>query len=261
MDNCDFTFRGETLSSHGYVLCDFNDQSSASTVVTDSQRSFTQMSMFGGKRLPFLYYIYDSSLVIKTDICKKNENNLVVSPVEAALMKRWLEAPFAEELRLSGSEFSGYFWVGTFNVEEIRSYDECVGFSLTFTSTAPFGYKERVTYTGNGSSIVIDDISDEEGYIYPDMSITLAQAGDLEITNLFDNRKTVITGCTSGETITFTNYLQVLSSAEGNEIGKRFNYIFPRINNLYSRTTNEFTFNLNCSYSISYTPIAKVVFS
>lgn len=261
---CDFSFRGETLGDHGYVLCDFNGQSAAGVVVTDSQRTFTQMSMFGGKRFPFLYYRYDSALVIKTDICRRDDSDLTITPVEAARMKKWLESPYPQELRLGGADFAGYFWVGTFNVEEVRLNDECIGFSLTFTADAPFGYKERVTLAGNAGSsedVIIDDISDEEGYIYPDMSITLNEDGDLTIINEFDNRTTVIKDCTSGETITFTSYLQVLSSKENSNIGHRFNYIFPRINNTYMSTTNTLKFNLSCSYSISYKPIAKVVFS
>lgn len=51
----------------------------------------------------------------------------------------------------------------------------------------------------------ISDTSDDEGYIYPDITITLKAAGDLKITNGFDNRTTVVRGCSSGETLTFTH--------------------------------------------------------
>ena len=48
----DFIFRDEKLSSHGYMVCDFDDASSANTATTDSQRDFTSISMFGSKYFP-----------------------------------------------------------------------------------------------------------------------------------------------------------------------------------------------------------------
>ena len=51
----DFIFRDEKLSSHGYMVCDFDDASSANTATTDSQRDFTSISMFGSKYFPILY--------------------------------------------------------------------------------------------------------------------------------------------------------------------------------------------------------------
>ena len=264
MDNCDFSFRGETLSSHGYVLCEFSGQASASPVTTDSQRSFSQMSMFGGKRAPILFYTYDTSLIIRIEICKKSDTDMIITPSEAAVMKRWLEAPYQEELRFSDSDLAGYFWKGTFVVEELRSYGECVGLGLTFTADAPFGYKDKVIITGtveDGGSVTILDSSDEEGYIVPDISLTLESSGDLRITNSFDGRTTIVTGCSAGESITMTGLLQILSSNDSRNVGDSFNYKFVRISNNYSDNNNTLTFNLACSYSISYEPIGKVTFS
>ena len=77
--------------------------------------------------------------------------------------------------------------------------------------------------------------------------------------NEFDKRETVVRGCSSGETLTFTHLLQILSSNKSHELGDDFNYKFIRINNEYGNTLNKLTFNLPCTYSISYNPIAKVV--
>lgn len=89
----DFIFRDEKLSSHGYMVCDFDDASSANTATTDSQRDFTSISMFGSKYFPILYYTYNSQLVMEFSICKigdKNNKNLI-SPTECAVIKRWLD--------------------------------------------------------------------------------------------------------------------------------------------------------------------------
>ena len=107
----DFIFRDEKLSSHGYMVCDFDDASSANTATTDSQRDFTSISMFGSKYFPILYYTYNSQLVMEFSICKignKNNKNLI-SPTECAVIKRWLGSPNASELRLCSDEYDGYF--------------------------------------------------------------------------------------------------------------------------------------------------------
>ncbi|RGH18288.1 hypothetical protein DWV75_03550 [Ruminococcus sp. AF12-5] len=263
MDRCDFTFRGESLSNRGYMLCEFDGSGSVENVTTDSQREFTSISMFGGRYFPIIYSVYDGAFVAEMSICKSGENvGAEIKPKESAALKRWLESPIASEFRIGGNDYEGIFWNGTFNVEEIHSDDVCVGFHLTFTATAPFGYKDKVAFSGSVSkdgSISIDDTSDDEGYIYPDITVTLKAAGDLKITNNFDKRTTVVRGCSSGETLTFTHLLQILSSNKSHELGDDFNYKFIRINNEYGNVVNKLTFNLPCTYSISYNPIAKVV--
>lgn len=325
MEGCgftDFSFRGETLSDHGYIIGTTDSSSSMSVVTTDSQKSFVSMSMLGGKRFPFLYTVYGGALVIGFTIFKDPDaETQIITPAEAAELKRWLNAPTSHEFKFLDDDYSQYHWYGSFNVEELRVVGECVGFRLTFTSTAPFAYKSKVTHTGSVSAdghITIIDTSDEEGYIYPDLSLTLSSAGDLTITNSYDGRQTVIEDCTNGETIVMTRLQQILTDDSNHNISDSFNYKFVRIGNDYesmdgykeyigvtttalstNATTNPITinsqsvtakkgdvaeysgdlflfngskwsefeganmlsFSLPCTVSLSYEPIAKVVFS
>ena len=264
MADLDFKYRGEYLSNYEYIICEFSSSNSADVVNTDSQRAFTSISMFAGKRQPILYSTYNDTLVMKFSICKmENAHSQFISPDEAAEIKRWLCSPVAQELQIIDDDFWNYRWFGFFNVNEIHIARGCIGFELTFTSVAPFGYKKRFETSGTveaNGTIEIDDTSDEEGYIYPDMVITVKTAGDLTITNSFDDRKTVIKNCTQGEVLKFSNLLQISSSDSTHIIGNDFNYKFLRINNEYEKTKNTLKFSLNCDYSISYNPIAKVVF-
>lgn len=265
MDDLDFSYRNETLADHGFMLCSFDNISSATKMSSDSQRTYSSISMFGGKRQPVLYFTYNDTLSIQMQICKlPDAEEKLISPAEAAEIKRWLGSPFPQELFLGEEKYQGYLWEGVFNIEEIHYAFGCIGFDLTFISSAPFGYKERVELYGSVSannSVTIYDTSDEEGYIYPDMEITVLGDGDLRITNSYDNRQTVILGCTSGEVISFSNLLQVVSSNTNHVLGNDFNYKFVRINNSYKNTLNRLTFNLPCEYKITYKPIAKVVFT
>ena len=68
MDRCDFIFRGESLSDHGYMLCEFDGSGSVGAVTTDSQRELTSISMFGGRYFPIIYSVYDGALVAEAAV-------------------------------------------------------------------------------------------------------------------------------------------------------------------------------------------------
>ena len=55
--------------------------------------------------------------------------------------------------------------------------------------------------------------------------------------------------------------MQVSSSIESHDIYNDFNWVFPKIYNLYGNTINTYTANLNCDCKISYNPVRKVTFS
>ena len=265
MEKCDFTFRGESLSSYDLIMCNFSNPS-LGPVATDSQRTFTSIPMFGGRRFPFLFTTYDSTLVITFSVCKapKAESE-IITPLEAAVIKRWLSSPTPEEFRIDAiGDYAQVRWYGSFNVEEVHYYGDCVGFNLTFTSTAPFGYYDDIELSGEAAAnvpITIYDISDEEGYLYPDLTVTLKEGGNLVITNELDGRTTVVNNCTSGESIKFSHLLQISSSISSHKLGNDFNYRFLRINNKYDNTVNKISFSLPCEYKLTYRPIAKVVFA
>ena len=111
MDRCDFIFRGESLSDHGYMLCEFDGSGSVGAVTTDSQRELTSISMFGGRYFPIIYSVYDGALVAEMSICKLgNDAGSAITPKEAAALKRWLESPIASEFRVGGDDYKGIFW-------------------------------------------------------------------------------------------------------------------------------------------------------
>ena len=94
MDRCDFTFRGESLSDHGYMLCEFDGSGSVENVTTDSQRELTSIPMFGGRYFPIIYSVYDGALVAEMSICRLgNDAGNAITPKEAAALKRWLVLP------------------------------------------------------------------------------------------------------------------------------------------------------------------------
>lgn len=259
----DFVYDGISLSSFGYMIADFEDSSGLGSVDTDSQRSFNNFSLFDGKWQPLSVSTYRDTLKITLSImrnpCQSNET--IIPLTEIRQIKRWLNRPTYHKIRLitNNGEFDHIFWKGSANVEEVHHMGECVGFNITFYTDRPFALSDEIVFSGDGSELHIVDVSDEEGYIYPDVELVVSAAGDLKITNDFDDREIIINNCSQGETITMTNTLQISTDNTSHKIADDFNWKFLRICNNFYNATNNITFSLPCQYTIKYNPIVKAV--
>ena len=103
----------------------------------------------------------------------------------------------------------------------------------------------------------LNDTSYEEGYIYPEMEITIKQNGNLIIYNSIENRETYIANCKVNEVITL-DYPVIRSSDSSHNIQNDFNWNFFRIANTYDDSRNDLVITLPCSIKIKYSPIVKV---
>lgn len=265
MQDFNFIYDGISLQSMGYMVCDFDSRSSVDKVTTDSQRNFKSTSMYGGKYQPFTVSTYDDRIEFTFNICKRVCNTIQESTLnlmEIKSLKRWLNRPEPHKFKIIYKEYADYYFEGSFNVQEVFYGNLRVGLELTFISNRPFGMHEPVLYTADLTStgvLSIADISDEIGYIYPDLTITCKASGDLELLNSFDDRKTLIKNCKTGEVIHFSPTLLLASSIDSHKIQDDFNFTFLRISNsIYSRANN-ITASLPCHIRIQYSPIAKVV--
>ena len=261
----DFIYDGVNLSAFGFMIADINDSSGLGTVTTDSQRSFSNFTMFNGAWQPLTISTYKDTLRIELSIVKNpcNGGDMIISLDEIREIKRWLNRPTFHKIRLldENGEFDGIYWNGSANVQEIHHMGACVGFTVTFYTDRPFALSDECGYKGSvaaNGTVEIIDVSDEEGYIYPEIIITPKSAGTLDICNSFDDRHTIIRDCVNGETITITRELQISTTTSRN-IGRSFNWKFLRICNTFGNRKNVFTFSLPCDYTITYNPIVKAV--
>lgn len=103
----------------------------------------------------------------------------------------------------------------------------------------------------------MNDISYEDGYIYPYTEITIVEDGDLNINNSIENRDTFIANCVAGEIITM-DYPVIQSSISSHKIPNDFNWNFLRIANTFDDSRNDLTVSLPCIIKIKYSPIVKV---
>lgn len=122
-----------------------------------------------------------------------------------------------------------------------------------------YGTKDGYQYYSLGQvyKASLNDTSYEEGYIYPQMEITVKEDGDLIIHNSIENRETCITNCRANEVITM-DYPVIKSSDSSHNIQNDFNWTFFRIANTYNNSRNDLVVTLPCSIKIKYSPIVKV---
>lgn len=270
MQFMDFEYDGISLSSKGMMIVSF-DGAQDDAITTDSQRNFESISLFGGRYQPFIYSVYEDRLEIEFSIGKnfcidENENPyFTISEIENT--QYWLNRPTPHIFRiLNDEEYADVYWEGSFNLEWVKSGENVIGFNATFISNHPYGIGAENLYIKEltpSDSLVIDDFSFDEGSIVPTILITLKEDGDLELTNTFNGKETVtkINNCINGEQLTFTTLQQLLTSRANHNVYSDFNWVFPRIYNLYGEIRNTFTSNLNCDCTVSYNPIRKVTFS
>ena len=99
---------------------------------------------------------------------------------------RWLNRREFLNFQLLGDEDDEHetcFFEASFNIDKIKIGDVLVGMELTMQTNKPFGYgqEQRVTWTVSDTTktYLLSDISDEIGYIYPDITITINANGNL----------------------------------------------------------------------------------
>ena len=263
MSVTNFMYDGISLNSFKngkYVMANFT----TGNVPTEGQKNIVQTSLFSGKEQPYLYQNYSSTLSFIISIIKNPcmDDNIYFSVEDIEELKRWLCRPAPHVFRLIDSQYSDIFWEGSFNLTEEVTGSNRIGVTITFISTRPFALQNDIQFYGTvsgGNSIIINDSSVEQGFLYPDMVITCLESGDLEIYNDFEDRTTIIKDCRTDEEITFSKYLQISSSDITHDIYNDFNYQFFRICNNYETNENVVTFSIPCRYSITYNPIRKVI--
>lgn len=263
MSVTNFMYDGISLHNFNngkYIMANFT----TGNVPTEGQRNIAQTPLFSGKEQPFLYQNYSSTLSFIITIIKNPcmDENIYFSVEDIEELKRWLCRPAPHVFRLIESQYSDVFWEGTFNLTEEVAGSNRIGVTINFVSTRPYALQNDVQFYGTvngGDSITINDLSVEQGFLYPDMGIVCLESGNLEIHNDFENRTTIVKNCEANEEIIFSKYLQISSSNENHDVYNDFNYQFFRICNNYETNENVVTFSKPCRYSIVYNPIRKVI--
>lgn len=255
----DFEYDGVCLSDLGYMVCSFSHENEST--LDGSQITFNQTPIMMGRQHLLANAKYEECLNSEIDICKIDQGDSYISPSEEQEIRRWLSREKFHKFRPLSERYAGIYFIGSFNVQTYEFGGNVIGFHLEFVSDSPFGYMDstyKFDVEQNGEQIIYD-MSDKIGDSYVEMFITCKASGDLEITNLFDNRKTIIRNCSEGETISMKNPI-IESSIEKHDssIMNDFNFIFPKISNTYRERKNTYVFSQPCSVVFKHKELRKI---
>lgn len=259
----DFEFDGKNLSDFGFILCNFGGSKGLDTVSDGCQITFNTVSVLGGSKHHLVSTEYEECLEDVWQICKHSCKGGIqeITETEHREITKWLNRKKFLKLKILDESHIDIYYEATFNVSKIKIDGKLFGFELEVITNRPFALKEtksivikNIVQDGKHS---INDISHEEGYIYPYTEITITQSGNLSIHNAIENRNTYIANCIAGEVITM-DYPVIKSSVSSHNIQNDFNWKFFRVANTYENSRNDLTISIPCTIKVKYSPIVKV---
>ena len=259
----DFLYGDKSLSDFGFILCSFDGSKGVEAVSDGCQITFNTVPVLGGTKHNLMSTEYEDCLETTWQICKHSCKDGIqeITETEHREITRWLNRKNFLKLKIYDDSHIDLYYNAVINVGKIEIDGRLFGFELEVKTNTPFALKEPKTITVKNLEVdgkhSINDISHEEGYIYPYTEITVNQDGDLKIYNAIENRDTYIANCVAGEVITM-DYPVIESSISSHNIQNDFNWNFFRVANTYENSRNDLTISLPCTIKIKYSPIVKV---
>jgi hypothetical protein len=262
MKATNFQYGERTLSSFGMILCHFN--SGGLETISGAEITFNTVPTLGGLTHELVNVEYEQCLEATFQICKHpcNNDTQEITALEYREISKWLSRRKFLKLKiLDESSMDLYYMAAFTNISRIELDGKLYGLELHVITNRPHALKEPQLITINNTVTngvhSVNDISQEEGFIYPYTEIAVNRDGDLSIYNALEDRYTNIKNCKSGEVITM-DYPVIKSSLSTHQIQNDFNWKFLRISNSYDKSRNDLTISLPCTIKMKYSPIVKV---
>lgn len=259
----DFSYGDKNLSDFGFILCNFGGSKGLDTVSDGCQITFKTVPILGGSKHYLMSTEYEECLQDVWQICKHSCNDGIqeITESEHREITKWLNRKKFLKLKILDESHIDVYYEASFNISRIEIDGKLIGLELEVKTNRPFALKEPRTINiknlvTNGKHS-LNDISHEEGYIYPYTEITITENGNLNIHNAIENRDTYIANCIAGEIITM-DYPVIRSSISSHNIQNDFNWNFFRVANTFENSRNDLTISLPCTIKLTYSPIVKV---
>lgn len=258
----DFEYDGLNLSDKGFMLCSF-DKSKIDTVENGVEINMETSPFYNGDVNYILTANYESTLTATFQICKNpcTGEDLNITVDEVRDMASWLCRKGFNKFKIFDDDYLNVYYEATFNMSRIIRNGNVIGLELEMITNRPFGVMEdTVINIKNEVENGVENfysISDDEGFIYPKVKITIKQDGDLKISSIFVQRDTIIKNCKAGEIIEM-DYPVIKSSLESHKIQNDFNWNFFRIENKFKDKRNLIQISIPCEIEMIYSPIAKI---
>lgn len=258
----DFIYDGLHLSDKGFIICKFGSNG-VETISNGSTITFNTVSTRKGIKHELTSTEYSDCLTTTFQICKHPcaTTDAEITVAELREIMKWLNRKGFYKFQLLDDEYMNIFFEASFNVSRIEFNGKVYGLELEVITNRPFALHEPVTTTIKNIVINgekrISSLSDEEGYIYPEMEIVIDKDGDFELYNSLENRTMRIANCVAGEIIK-VNYPMIETSMSTHKIQNDFNWNFFRIATTFRNRVNKITISLPCTITVKYCPIVKI---
>lgn len=263
----DFSYAGRKLSDFGCIVT-YTNTSISNDISLGSNLKFETVKNMGTHIDRIVTVDYESPNSITFDIVKKGCNEeRIFTDNEISYLMRWLNKKSYEKFCpiYDDGSYAEIYFKGSFNITAIHINGNVVGFTLTFTPNAPYGFETertiKVSLPINGTFEFYNN-SDEYGYVYPiKFEIICGANGEFIMNNSIDEKNTVkIVNCKNGEIITLDcqNKIIQTNNDSHSSICKDFNYNFPRFKSTEYENENVFTVSMPCEITVTYSLIRKV---
>ena len=253
-------FDDKTSDEYGLIICEIDGHEPSDT--SGGQIEFTTTSSPIQNRWHKTGNAnYKEPLQFAFQVIKSTHESF--DAYEYSAIQRWLVRKDGyKDFMIIKGDYDNIHYNVQMNVEPVAVGSEIVGITVTGITDSPFGYNQLITKTidVNGSdTLSFVDMSDEIGYIYPDIEINVKSDCNIKITNTTENRIFYINNCVANEIINIDGkFLQISTTALSHNIYEDCNYTFPRIVNNFNKRKNVFKIEGNCTLKMQYRPIRKV---
>ena len=255
-----FTFAGKTSDEFGLIMCSFEGSEPSDT--SGGKIEFTKIdSSIQNRWYKTGNANYSEPLQFSFQIVKST-----FEPFDAydySSIARWLVRKDGyKDFMITRSDYDNIHFNVQMNIEPIEVAGNIVGITVNGITDSPFGYSQLNKYVieCNGfTEYTIFDLSDEIGYIYPDIEIEVKDNCDVIITNTHENRTFSLKNCVANEIIKIDGKLLQMTTNANRNLYENTNYIYPRIANDYDNRKNVFKIQGNCIVTMRYREIRKVV--
>ena len=255
-----FVFDGRSSDDFGLLICNFDgsepSESSGGEIEITKTESPIQNRWYKSGNSN-----YTSALQFSFSVAKHT-----FEPCDAydySAINRWLcRKDGYKDFMITRRDYDNVHYYAQFNITPIEVAGNIVGITVNGVTDSPFGYSQLITNTFevNGfGAFTLFDLSDEIGYIYPDIEIEVNDNCDIKIINQFDGSVFKLNNCVANEIIKIDGkYLQMNTTALLHNLYNDTNYMFPKIMNDYSNRKNVFEMYGNFVITMKYRQIRKV---
>lgn len=147
-----------------------------------------------------------------------------------------------------------WYKVKVMNTSLIKIRGENIGLKINMECDSQFGYSPPQFFTINEVAfqkfIINNDSDDIYTYLYPEVTITVNQAGNLELKNETEGWSTIINNLVANEVIKINSERQIITSSVNHKTAliNDFNLHWIR----FISGINEYSANLNCTLVFNF---------